>query len=258
MTRHATEDIRKSSISNGSSGFLPMKKEYVVLMTAIGSGVVATILMFNFLQSSQQAQGRFVITHTAISKGQSIQEQDVGLSTVLKRSDARNLFPDIQDVVGQKALQDIPSNSLITRSKITRRNVEAGSPPKKSLPIPKGMRALTISRDDITNVPDLLDIGSYVDIIGSTTGLDSHEEMRTIVVSKQVISVSPLDGSRITSITIAVMPSEAEMVLQAASLKRLQLVVREEQATEQWNFESPASGSVEIIRGVEKERTFRR
>ncbi len=234
-----------------------MKKEHFVFLDAIGSGLMATILVFNFLKSAHQVQGRFVIAHTAILKGQVVQEQDVGLSKILKTSDTKNLFVEVSDVVGQKALHDIATGSLIYRSKVARENTQPG-PQKKALPIPKDMRSLTLSRDDITNVPDLLDIGSYVDIIGQTTGVNGEKEMRTIVSSRQVISVSPLDGSPIESITVAVMPNEAESALEAASLKRLQLLVRQDRAADQQRMFEPSAGSIEIIRGVQKEGVFRR
>jgi len=197
-----------------------------------------------------------VEARAAISKGQVIQGQDVGLSAVLKKSNTKNLFSEIQDVVGQRALQDISAGSLISRAKVSRQNTESKAPQKQALPIPKGMRALTISSENITNVPDLLDIGSYVDIIGQILNVNGEKEMRTIVGSRQVISVSPLDGSPIKSITIAVTPTEAETTLEAASLKQLQLLVRQDQA-EQWTFEA-SSGSIEVIRGVQKEGVFRR
>ena len=218
---------------------------------------MATILVFNFLKAARQVEGRYVIARTNISKGDLIQEQDVGLSNILKKVDAKRLFHEVEDVVGQRALEDISQGSLIYRSKVTRREVKTptpSAPQKKALPIPAGMRALTLSRQNIINIPDLLNIGSYVDIIGLTPGEDEQKEMHTLVSSCQVISISPLDGSAIESVTVAVMPNEAEMVLQSATLKQLQLLVREDRA-EQRMFEAPR-GSVEIIRGVQKEGVF--
>ena len=234
-----------------------MKKEYVVVLIAVGSGLLAAILVFNFLKSASQVENRFVIARSAIPKGQIIHEEDVGLSQIMKKSDTKNLFLETQDVVGQKALHDIAAGNLIYRSKITRQSSEPGAAPpqKQALPIPKEMRALTIARKDITSAPDFLDIGSFVDIIGPVAGPSGQSEMRTIVTSRQVISVNPLNGPQIESITVAVMPDEAEAVLEAASINRLQLLVREGQ--EQRMFE-PVPGSVEIIRGIQKEGAFRR
>ncbi len=229
-----------------------MKKEHIVILVAIGSGLAAMILVFNFLQAAQQVEAQFVITRAEIPQGQVIQEQDISLSRKMKRSDAKKFFLETEDVIGQAALKNISSGSLIYRSRITRQ----AAPGKKSLPIPQGMRALTISRHDIVNVPDLLEIGSYVDIIGLINRGGEKPEMSTIVVSRQVISVSPLDRSPIESITVAVMPSEAEVAIGAATLKPLQILVRQNQA-EQRTFEAP-TGTVEIIRGVNKEGAFKR
>ncbi|MBI4358038.1 MAG: flagella basal body P-ring formation protein FlgA [Candidatus Omnitrophica bacterium] len=226
----------------------------MIILIAVGSGLLATILVFNFLQSARVVVGRFILARTDIAKGQVIQESDIGFSKSVKRSDAKKLFFEMEDVVGQTARRDIASGDFIQRSHITRQKSEASQ--KKPLPIPPGMRALTVSRKDIVNVPDLLDIGSYVDIIGAKIGDTQSQEMRTIVVSRQVISVSPLDGSPIASITIAVMPDEAEVAVAAASLKPLQLLVRENRA-EQRPFEASA-GTIEVIRGVQKEGVLRR
>lgn len=233
-----------------------MKKEHVVILIAVGSGLLATILVFNFLKSARQVTGRFIVAQVAISKGQLIQEQDLRLSKVLKKSETGNLFLDVQDVIGQTARKNISAGNLIYRSDVGRQEAKSAEvPQKRALAIPKGMRGLTLSRDNITNIPDLLDIGSYVDVVGLTDPYS--QEVSTILVSRQVISINPLNNeSPIESVTLAVMPDEAEKALEAASIKRLQLLVREDRV-EQRPFEA-SMGSVEIIRGVQKEGAFRR
>ncbi len=234
--------------------FLYMKKETVVILIAVGSGLLATILVFNFLKAAHQVQGRFVLAQTNISKGQMIEEKDIELSSVMKKSDTKNLFLELSDVIGQIAVKNIKSGSLVLRSSVSR---QVPGVARKPLPIPQGMRALTISRANMTNVPDFLDIGSYVDVIGvSTDNPMEQEEMHTIVVSRQVISVSPLEGQPLESITVGVLPKEAEAVLEAASIRPLQILVRQRKA-DQRAFEG-STGTVEIIRGTQKEGVFRK
>lgn len=223
-----------------------MKREYSVALIAIGSGILATALVFNFLKSSRPPGGEFVVALKDITKGQIIRQQDVGFSKLINQSKTKNLFLDIRDVAGQQAVKNIRKGTPVDRFQVTR---EISVASKKPLPIPQGMRALTISKKDMTSVPEFLEIGSYVDIIG----WDSREkEMRTLVYSRQVISINPVFAAPMESITVALMPNEAETILAAVSLKPLQILVREDRAEERRMFAAP-SGAIEIIRGIQKE-----
>ena len=182
-----------------------------------------------------------------------IKQSDVTLSELMEVKDSEELYFQIQDVVHQQAQEKIRKGVLIRRSQVKESPApEAVKPKKQVLHIPKGMRALSVSKNDIAGIPDLLEIGSYVDVIGLSERVDGRTEMKTILYGRQVLFVDATDGSNITSLTLAVYPDEAEHMVTATSLGKIRLVIRPD-AGEYATFEAP-SGVMEIIRGVGKER----
>lgn len=226
----------------------------MVLMTALGIGVIAGIMILNFLRKAAEPKTRLVMAHNPISRGQVIKESDLALSDPATRADTENYFLQLSDVNRQQALEDISRGELIERSKVKRPPPEPESvePKQDVLPIPKGMRAFSISQADITNIPDLLEIGSYVDGIGLVERADAKTEMKAIFQGRQVLFVDSLDRAKVRSITLAVHPQEVEVIIKATSLGKIRLVIRSD-AGEYTSFEAP-SGMIEIIRGVKKER----
>lgn len=223
-------------------------------MAALGIGVVAAFMILNFLRTAAAPKARLVAAHNPISKGQVIKESDVALSDPTTRTDTEDYFLQLSDVSRQQALEDISRGELVKRSKVKRPPPEPESVEHKqdALPIPKGMRAFSISQGDITNIPDLLEIGSYVDGIGLVEQADAKTKMKTIFQGRQVLFVDSLDRTKVRSVTLAVHPQEVEVIIKATSLGKIRLVIRPD-AGEFTSFEAP-SGTIEIIRGVKKER----
>lgn len=230
------------------------KRNFLVLAAALGFGVIGGIMILNFLREAASPKARLVIARNPISEGQVITESDLGLSDPTKRADAEDYFLQPADVVRQQALENISRGALIHRSKVKRPPPEPKSmePKKDVLPIPKGMRAFSISQGDIADLPDLLEIGSYADGVGLVEQVDGKTEMKTLFQGRQVLFVDSLDSSKVRSITLAIHPQEVESVIKATSLGKIRLVIRLD-AGEFTSFEA-SSGVIEIIRGIEKER----
>ena len=231
-----------------------MKKEVTIFIIAIASGLIATVLVFNFLRSAGRIQSRYVVTKADLLPGDILTSEDLTLSKPLNVTNGKSLFVAVQDVTGQKVIRNISKGGFVYRSNVTR-DIASGEVQKKTLPIPKGIRALTLSQNDISQMPNLLDVGSYVDVIGYTLAVSGEKEMRTILGARQVISKEVPEGGTSESVTLAVDPAEAEMVIQSASRGKLQLVVLEGTG-EPWSL-NVQSGSVEIIRGVKREGMFK-
>lgn len=194
------------------------------------------------------------MSRTRIPQGKMVTSNDVVLSQPLKNADAKNLFLQMDDVIGRETLEEIPRDVLINRSKI---KLKEEPPPiedstLKALPIPAGMRALTIGAGDIVGMPDILEIGNYVDVLGTVIGSNGLKELKTLLYGVQVISMEGGEESPIHSITLAVNPGETAVLVESMSQGKIRIIVRPDQG-ERYLYQSEV-GSMEIIRGTAREQ----
>ena len=125
-----------------------------------------------------------------------------------------------------------------------------------SLPIPEGMIALTLSPGEIENIPDLLKVGSHVDVLGIAPNYKGENELQTIVRSAQVLSIDKDAKAQIRALSIALTSGGAEVVSKASDEEKLRLVLRPDSG-EKGVFQFKGVGFTEIIRGVKKEKSMR-
>ena len=133
----------------------------------------------------------------------------------------------------------------------------------KAIAIPGGMRGLTLSVKDIENIPNPLNTGSYVDVLGMAPNYVGNMELQTIAQSVQIVGIDQPAGDKkedlpqeIRSITLALSPITAEIVSKAMITGKIHLMVRSDGADAE-GFQLGAVGISEIIRGVSKEKTMR-
>ena len=128
--------------------------------------------------------------------------------------------------------------------------------PSGPLPIPNGMSALTLSSKEIENTPDLVSIGSFLDILGVVPNYEGKMELQTIVRSAQVINLDKKAESGINSFTIAISPIGAEVVSKAMAQGKIHLILRPEEG-EKGVLQFGGVGFTEVIRGVDKDKSMR-
>ena len=132
--------------------------------------------------------------------------------------------------------------------------LKSGGP--ASLPIPAGMSALTLSDKNVENFPDLLEVGGFVDILGTVPDYQGKMELQAIIRSAQVITLDRTkEDQLIRSINVALTPAGAEVVSKAMANGKIRLILRPEQAEK--SVVSLGAGVTEVIRGVEKDKNAR-
>lgn len=245
-----------------------MKRDTMVLVVALACGVAAFGLIFNFLKQANAPQTQFVIAKENLPKGKILAAEDLTVSPPMKNIPREKYFTQINELIGMRLEKDTFKNDMIERSLVQRIQIAAAkllpqAAPEKSLPVPPGQRALTLGLQDIENVPNTMTPGDYVDILGNVVLSNSQREIRTILYAVAVIGiqrtpaviVSP-DGqqrekSPVESVTLALLPAQVETVLNASKLGKMRLVVNSREGNQSaWSN----VGSIEIIRGVLKER----
>jgi pilus assembly protein CpaB len=157
---------------------------------------------------------------------------------------------DPKQAVGSLALISIPAGSVITHSKI-------GRPADVGLTVrlPRGMRAVSIGIDHVKGVSGLVEPGDLVDVIAIPPRTNAHPKAYTILRAAIVMALgnqletagaTPAPGMQdLTTVTLAVTPSQADLLAMADVNTVLRLALRSPQepvhslAPEQLTFDVP-------------------
>lgn len=236
-----------------------MKRDSVVLIVALVCGLAAFSLIFNFLKQVSQPKGQYVITKAEIPKGKILVLEDLTLSEEMANVPAQQHFTQMYEVIGMEALQDLPPQHLVQRGelkkpeiKIEEKKVEPVVPVDLVLPVPAGMRALTLGMQELESIPPGLKSGDYADILGNVIVAANQNEVRTIVRGILVLAVPKTpDTKQVLGLSVALFPAQVESVLNAARYGRMRLVITQKPAD---NTAWPDMGSIEVIRGVQREK----
>lgn len=233
-----------------------LKKDGLIIAVAVISGFLAFILIVNFLQKSSVQKFRFVVALKDIKQGEKIDNDSVGLTDPMPNKNYSQFFLQVEDVLRDTAIQDIKKGSLVSRSSVS---VEREASPKveevKSLPIPPGMRAMTLSSRDIERFPDGMKVGSYVDLLGLSLNSEGARDLQNLVKGAQVVSLGKDSDGEIGSFTLALSATGAIIVSKALTQGKLSIFIRPD-GSEQGEYQS-GLGYVEIIRGIDKEKSIK-
>ena len=133
----------------------------------------------------------------------------------------------------------------------------------KAIPIPSGMRGVTVQTTDIESIPNPFNIGNYTDILGMAPNYLGKLELQTIARSVQVVNIDrPASEKKgdalqeVKSVTFALSPVIAEIVSKAVTAGKIHLIISSEGADTDGSQMSSV-GIMEVIRGVSKEKTMR-
>lgn len=233
-----------------------LKRDSLILIVAVASGLFSFILIVNYLKSSSAVKTQFVIASRSIAKGQVINTEDVLLSGAMQSKTPNLLYLQVEDVIGGITNEDIAKSSLIYRSQILAPSVPAPLKKQVSLPIPEGMSALTLASGQIDVLPEDMEAGKYADILGVVSEAGDSRDIQPIVRGVQVLSINRAESSEVKAITIAVTPYGAIVVSKAMTRGKLGLVLRPDGA-ESGAYHPGVVGSIEIIRGVQKEKSVK-
>lgn len=244
-----------------------MKRDTFVLFVALGCGILAFGLIFNFLKQAAKPKNQFVMTVTNIPKGKIFSQEDLAISEPLKDIPADQYFTQFSDVVGMEAVEDLPQNKLINRT-----NIKKPPPPKKvepspspspkdkeavretpkmvSLPMPPGKKGLNLTPQELGTIPTLLKPGDYVDILGDIMiGAKSQKEVRTIATGALILSVQGTE-KKIDSVNLALSPHQVETLLNVSREGKMRLILSSENDMDA----APSVTAIEIIRGIQREK----
>lgn len=237
------------------------RRDLLTLVIAVSAALIAFFLVLNMLNKpSAPVAPRFVMALQDLAEGTTLSAEMIGLSGPAPDKDPTQFFLQTQDVIGMRAAEPVASGSIIARSQLR----PAPSQREEALSqIPTGMSAVKVSFVSLEMMPELADVGSYVDVLGHIAGQNAAD-LRPLYRAAKIIALQQKDPKLGTDghILLAVTMEGAELLARAMVSGKLSLILRTDEEPvggvvvggTELSGTQPAP-TVEIIRGVIKERS---
>lgn len=134
-------------------------------------------------------------------------------------------FRSPMEAVGKVSSIPIHSGEAVTRAKVL--------DPSAGVPIKAGMRAVTIAVDQVGGLNGAIEPGSSVDVLTTILKDDNRKLTKTLLQNVKILNVGTSGGApggkgggSIGSVTLAVSPSQAEMLVLANLEGKFHLALR--------------------------------
>ena len=209
-----------------------MKKIYII---AFISAIICGTLFFLFLRGFSRKKEETAVQNAVetvdvvvsvgeIAENTQITQEMLKVVKIPKDAVNPNAVTKMEDVVGKfvntkvYTMEQILSQKLYDKSK--------GESNGLSFKITKGMKAMTISVDNVSGVAGFISEGDYVDVLGQNSAGTSKEIAGKIKVLKVGNKLSK-DGELYSEITFEVSESECRQIFDAQLAGQIRLLLRE-------------------------------
>jgi pilus assembly protein CpaB len=209
---------------------------FIVGALAVVLAAVAAYFLYDYLRGQEERVRTAVATDKAVVAAQPISIGSTIGATQVKAVDwpranmPQGAFTSTDHVVGRVAIQSLPAGDIVTEAKLVPKE---GAPGILTWKIPEGHRAMTVGVDQVAGVAGFLTPGNMVDVI-----LTANPPGSVITISRIVLQNVPVlaigqiieqkEGKPVVvpTVTMDVVPEDAEKLAIASTQGRLQLVLR--------------------------------
>jgi len=210
----------------------------VVVGIALLLAVLASVGAYKFLSGKSRVaeQARLqtvgiVVAMVDIPLGSTINPNQVAVSPWPKEAYPKDAIADPKVVVGRIALRDFTRGEPVVESKLVPPNKSSGL---LSLKIPSGMRGFSVKVNEVVGVGGFIVPDSRVDVLVTTSPSQSSPEKISKIVLEdirvlaagQVIEQKENKPVTVNTVTLALLPEEAEKLALAGNDGIIQLVMR--------------------------------
>jgi len=219
-----------------------MKRTTRTVAAVIGALAVSGVASFLVYRALERAARPAPVQMTTVV----LAARDVPAGTMLTGDDVKAVawpantplatsFATVEDVAGRGTIDILRQNEPLTAAKLAARGAGAGLQPT----IPEGMRAISISVNEIIGVAGFVTPGSRVDVLVT---LDDNANTKKLTMTRVVVSnvqvltagtrfdqdQSRQDGKPIPTsvVTLMVTPDDAERVALAQNEGKINLTLR--------------------------------
>ena len=208
----------------------------IVLVVALAAAAVASYAVYRAIQTAPARTVQVPTVPVAVAArtlpvGTLLTKDDVKMATWPAANPIPGAIGSPDAVVGRGVVAPLEQNDPITESKLASREAGAGLPPT----IAVGMRALSISVNEVVGVAGFVVPGTHVDLLVTAASGQGDTMTRAVVSNLLVMAAGTRydqgqtrDGKPIPThvVTLAVTPEDAERVALAASAGRILLALR--------------------------------
>ena len=206
----------------------------IALLLALLAGVGAYKFLSGQSRVAEQARLQtvgIVVAQVTIPLGSTINPNQVAVSPWPKDSYPKDAIADPKAVVGRVALRDFFRGEPVVESKLVPLGKATGL---LSLKVPPGMRAFSIKVNEVVGIGGFIVPDSRVDVIVTTPlSQNSQEKISKIILEDirvlaagQVIEQKENKPVTVNTVTLALLPEEAEKLALAGNDGIIQLVMR--------------------------------
>jgi pilus assembly protein CpaB len=207
----------------------------------MGGGLVISLIVgllaggFVFLQFKKLAQAKsiqtvpVVVTTRAVPLGTRLQASDLRVVNWPAAQPLQGTFSKIDDGVNRAVITSMVQNEPLLEDKLASREGGAGL----SATIPNGMRAVSVSVNDVIGVAGFVVPGTMVDVLVTGSMGPTGNVTRTILENVRVLAAGQkVEQERegkpqtVPVITLLVTPEEANALAMASTQGRIQLALR--------------------------------
>lgn len=212
----------------------------LLLVMALGAGLLAAFLAFSFLRSPatpasaqdlEPTNLQVVVAAREIPVGTMLATEDVKVVDWPGAAAPEGYATSVEQVIGLGAIVPVSANEPILPSKMASTDAGRGM----SMLVPKGFRAVSVPVNDVVAVAGWVRPGTHVDVMVTLDDVRTEQEPVTQVVlqnvavlgnDKSIETDSAGEAVEIAVVTLLVTPADAERLAMADNDGELQLALR--------------------------------
>jgi len=205
----------------------------IALVTASAASIGVYLAVRSIpTQTVEVAEMHTVVAARPLAMGTFVTPADLKLVAWPAANPIPGSFASFEEVVNRGVVTNIAENEPLTEVKLAKVGAGAGLPPT----IPEGMRALSISVNEIVGVAGFVVPGTRVDVLVSLSLSNDDSLTRVVVSNVQVLAAgTAYDQERARSegkpiktnvVTMLVTPEDAERITLASGEGKIMLTLR--------------------------------
>lgn len=233
-----------------------MKKVQRFLIAA-GLGLVASGAMFAYVNGANQTadagepRGPVLVAKAAIPLNTRLLADQVSVETRPSRYIPEGALTNPELALGRMTKIEIAAGEPILDNKL----FVAGEEAQAVLPVPPGMRAITVAVDEVVGVAGFVQPGMTVDVV-STMDVDSQtvtkfllQKVKVLACAQEAQRKDDSEAKVVSSATLAVSPADAEKLILAADRGKIRLAMRDQA---ELGDAKTAGATPESVMGIKK------